>query len=92
MNLPLYKPKGQLTSTPIPLFLTGRTPRSVHLYDPAATLSARPDASKSMQVTPVHRSWRFFYQAKRLQVPNDQQAATVLTSPRFSTIVRIFFI
>jgi hypothetical protein len=41
MNLPFYKPKGYLTSTPIPLFLTGVSHHHARAQD-----GADPDAHR----------------------------------------------
>jgi hypothetical protein len=54
MNLPFYKPKGYLTSTPIPLFLTGVSHHHARAQDwlptPTRTGSA---ALTPMQLTSV---------------------------------------
>jgi hypothetical protein len=48
MNLPFYKPKGYLTSTPIPLFLTGVSHHHARAQD-----GCRPRRTGSAALTPM---------------------------------------
>jgi hypothetical protein len=55
MNLPFYKPKGYLTSTPIPLFLTGVSHHHARAQDWLPTPTHRLGGTDAHAVDIRHR-------------------------------------